>query len=100
MDVISQLLPVAAIFGLMYFLMIRPQLQEKAAHDRLLQGLVRDDRVVTAGGLHGRVVEVAEQTLTLEIAKGAVVTVDKGSVAYKLGDSTNQAGAGGAAANG
>ena len=92
MDALTQLVPFLGMFLVMYFLLIRPQLQERQSHEKLVQGLVKDDAVVTAGGVHGRVVEVTEQTIKLEIAKNVTITVDKGSVAFKLpsGSSTGQ----------
>jgi preprotein translocase subunit YajC len=84
MDGLSGLLPMAAMFGVMYFLILRPQQKEADDHTKMIAGLVRDDRVVTAGGLHGTVVSVAEATVVVSLARGVEVTIEKGSIARKL----------------
>jgi preprotein translocase subunit YajC len=65
---IGFLLPMGAIFLVFYFLMIRPQTKRQKEHDEMLKALERGDRVVTAGGVHGTVVGLAEDVVTLEIA--------------------------------
>ena len=80
------LLPILLIFGVMYFLLVRPQIQEKKEHDKLLQSLARDDRVVTSSGIHGKVVSVDEDLVVLEIGERTKVTFDKSSVARREGE--------------
>ena len=60
-----------------YFLMIRPQKQRQKQHDKMLKAIEKGDQVVTSGGLHGKVVGVTDDTLTLEVAalKGERVRV-------------------------
>jgi preprotein translocase subunit YajC len=62
------LLPMGAIFLVFYFLMIRPQTKRQRDHDDMVKALDRGDRVVTAGGVHGVVVGLADDVVTLEIA--------------------------------
>jgi preprotein translocase subunit YajC len=80
-------IPILLIGAIMYFLLIRPQMQEKAEHDKLLESLARDDRVVMGNGIHGKVVSVADDTVVLEISEKARVTVDKRSVARRATES-------------
>lgn len=84
------LLPILGIFAVMYFLIIRPQMREKADHDKLVQSLTRGDRVVTASGVHGVVANVAEDTVLLEIAEKTKITIDKSTVARRLGEPQKQ----------
>ena len=79
-------LPIILIFGVMYFLIIRPQIQERQAHEKLLEALQRDDQVVTASGIHGKVVTVNDGTVVLEIADKTRITIDKKSVARRQGE--------------
>jgi preprotein translocase subunit YajC len=62
---------------LIWMLIIRPQQRKQKDHDKMLKSIEKGDQVVTAGGLHGKVVGTAEDTLTLEIAalKGERVRV-------------------------
>ena len=75
----SFFLMMGAIFLIFYFLVIRPQQRQQKDREELIRSLVRGDRVVTAGGLHGVVTEVADESVTLEIARvkgGARVEVE------------------------
>ena len=73
----GMLLPMGAIFLIFYFLLIRPQQKRQREHDTMLKALEKGDSVVTAGGIHGTVVGVTDDTLTVEIAalKGERVRV-------------------------
>ncbi len=66
----GMLVPMAAIFLIFYFLLIRPQQKRQKGHDAMLGASEKGDAVITSGGLHGKVVGTTEDTLTLEI--GAV----------------------------
>ncbi len=78
------LFPIVAIVAVMYFLLWRPQQQERQALDAMLRSLQKDDRIVTIGGLHATIAEVGAETLVLELARGQLVTVDKSAVARKI----------------
>jgi preprotein translocase subunit YajC len=67
----------AAIF---YFLLIRPQMKQVKDHRKLVESLAKGDEVATNGGLLGRINEVGENFLVLEIAKDIEVKVQKQSV--------------------
>jgi preprotein translocase subunit YajC len=73
----GMLVPMAAIFLIFYFLLIRPQQKRQREQEEMLKAIDKGDQVVTAGGLHGKVVGVTDDTLTLEIAalKGERVRV-------------------------
>jgi preprotein translocase subunit YajC len=72
-----QFLPLALVFVVFYFLLIRPQQQKAKAHREMINNLKRNDEVVTAGGLYGRVVELTEKVVTLEISQNVRVRVDR-----------------------
>ena len=75
------LLPVARIFGVFYFLRIRPQQRKMKAHRTLVGGLRRGDRVVTAGGMIGTVSKVVSDTeLQIEVADGVRVRVVRSTI--------------------
>lgn len=60
-----------------YFFMIRPQ-SKKAKEERIFRdGLQKGDKVVTAGGIHGKVAEVKESTIVIEVSNGVNITVEK-----------------------
>ena len=68
------------MIGIFYFILIRPQQKEQKRHQSLLDGLHKGQNVVTGSGLHGRVEEVAEAAVVLQVASGVNLTVDKVSV--------------------
>jgi preprotein translocase subunit YajC len=82
------LVPMGAIFLIIYFLLIRPQSKRQKDHEKMLAALGKGDRVVTAGGIHGVVAGAEKDVLTLEIAtlKGERVRVklDRARVERRL----------------
>src|SRR5687767_8628853 len=78
----SMLIPMIAIFAIMYFLIIRPQNKRQKELAARVSGLKTGDRVVTAGGIHGIVSNVREgATLSLKIADNVKIEVDKSAIA-------------------
>jgi preprotein translocase subunit YajC len=81
----TDLLFMGLLFAVAYFLILRPQSQERAAHEELLNKLAKDDHVVTSSGMHGKVVEVSDDLVVLEAGK-ARITFDKQAVARRQGE--------------
>ena len=73
----SMLVPMLAIFLIFWLLLIRPQQRKQREQEQMLKSIEKGDDVVTTGGLHGKVVGLTDDTLTLEIAavKGEKVRV-------------------------
>lgn len=80
----SMIIMMVVLFGLMYFMMIRPQMKRQKEHRALIAGLAKGDEVVTNGGIAGRVDEVGETFITVEIAPNVKVKVQKGAVQQVL----------------
>lgn len=80
----SMIIMMVVLFGLMYFMMIRPQMKRQKEHRALIAGLAKGDEVVTNGGIAGRVDEVGETFITVEIAVNVKVKVQKGAVQQVL----------------
>jgi preprotein translocase subunit YajC len=74
---------IALLVAIMYFVMIRPQQKQMKSHRELIAGLKKGDEVVTQGGLLGKIHQVSEQTVTLEVANGVRIRVLKRSVYAK-----------------
>lgn len=79
---ILQLLPLALIFIVFYFLLIRPQKQKEKQHQKMLEALNKNDEVVTSGGIHGTIVGVKDKTVTLRIDENVKMEIEKNSIAY------------------
>ena len=68
------------LFGLFYFLMIRPQQRRMKQHQEMLGGLKRGDNVVLSSGVYGKIVRVEDATVGVEIATGVTVKVRKAMI--------------------
>jgi preprotein translocase subunit YajC len=79
MDLFS-LLPLILMFVLLYFLLLRPQMKRAKDHRQMLSGLQKGDEVVTAGGTLGRITNVGESYVKMEVAPDVEITVQKPSV--------------------
>jgi preprotein translocase subunit YajC len=77
-------MPLILMFVIFYFLLIRPQQKKQKEHKQMLENLTRGDRVVTAGGLHGRVVEAKEDILTVDLGNDMHVQVGRGFISAVL----------------
>ena len=79
-DAIMQVLPLALILAVFYFLLIRPQQQKAKEHENFVKGLKRGELVVTSSGLFGRIVELRDQDVTLEIAPNVRVRYERSKI--------------------
>jgi len=71
------------LFGLFYFILIRPQRKRQKEHQELVQELKRGDNVITAGGIYGVIESVSEDSIVVKVESGATIRVAKNSVALK-----------------
>jgi preprotein translocase subunit YajC len=74
-------LPLIVIFAVFYFLLIRPQMKRSKEHRQLVAGLSKGDEVVTNGGLLGRITDVTESFVTVELADNVQVKIQRQAVA-------------------
>lgn len=78
---LMQIVPLVAVFAIMYFLLIRPQQQRVKEHRKMVDAVRRGDTVVTAGGIVGKVAKVRDDgELMVEIAESIQVRVLKGTL--------------------
>lgn len=78
---ITSLIPLVIMFGIFYFLLIRPQQKKAKEHKALLESLKKGDQVITAGGMHGKVSAVEDTVVTIEVANGVNIKFNKAHVA-------------------
>ena len=81
-------LPIILMFGLLYFLMIRPQMKRAKEQKAMVEALQKGDEVIAAGGLIGRITKLSEQYVTLEIAPNTEIVVQRGTVQIVLPNGT------------
>ncbi len=78
------MLPLVLIFAVFYFLLIRPQQRKAREHRNMLAQLKRNDEVMTTGGVFGKVLNLTETELTLEVAPNVRIRVSRSHVAQLL----------------
>jgi preprotein translocase subunit YajC len=83
-------LPLLLIIVVFYFFMIRPQMKRQKEVRKFRESLAKNDKVVTTGGIYGRIVEVKETTIILEIAKDVQIKVDKNGIVKDMSDAQPQ----------
>lgn len=76
----TSLIMIVLIFVVMYFFMIRPNVKKQKEIKKFQDSLKNGDKVVTAGGIYGKVKDVKETEVLLEVSQGVCITVDKNSV--------------------
>ncbi|HEV8501978.1 MAG TPA: preprotein translocase subunit YajC [Casimicrobiaceae bacterium] len=81
---LTSFLPMIAIFVVFYFLLIRPQQKRSKEQRELLSALEKGNEVITAGGMVGRIARINDQYVTLEVASGVEITVQRSSVSQLL----------------
>jgi preprotein translocase subunit YajC len=74
------------MFAVMYFFMIRPQNKKQKEINNFRKSLQVNQKVVTAGGIHGIIKEINDDHVVLEIAQGVKIKIDKGSIFAGAGD--------------
>ena len=77
----SGILLLVAIFGIMYFLLIRPQQKRQKDVKQMQSNLKVGDRVTTTGGIHGRIAAVSDTTVSLKVAEKLTIEVDRNAIA-------------------
>ena len=80
------LLMLLAMFLIFYFFMIRPQKNRQKKIEEARNSLQRGDKVVTIGGIHGKIVDIKDSTFTIEIAHDVRIDVDKAAISFNEAD--------------
>lgn len=80
LGVLSGFLPMIVIFAIFYLLLIRPQQKQQKLHKKMVSETKRGDEIITASGLYGKVTDVKDTFVMLEIAKGVEVKLDKSHI--------------------
>lgn len=78
------MLPLVLMFVVLYFVMIRPQMKRQKEHKAMVDALQKGDEVVTAGGVVGKITKVADSYVSVEIATGTEIIVQRAAVQLPL----------------
>ena len=77
---LSGMIMIIAMIAIFYFFMIRPQSKKQKEIKKARESMQKGDKVVTAGGIHGKINEISDSTVIIEVSPGVSLKVDKGSV--------------------
>ena len=83
-------LPLFLIILVFYFLMIRPQIKRAKEIRQFREGLAKGDKVVTTGGIYGKIIEIKDTTVILEVAPNVHLKVDKNGIIKDMSDVPQQ----------
>ncbi|MCK4921529.1 MAG: preprotein translocase subunit YajC [Bacteroidales bacterium] len=79
-NALTSLLPLLLIIVVFYFFMIRPQVKKQKELKTYRSGIQKGDKIVTTGGIYGKVTDIKDQTITVEIAENIRIKIDKNAV--------------------
>ncbi len=81
---LGSMLPLVLMFVVLYFVMIRPQMKRQKEAKAMIDALAKGDEVVTTGGMIGKITKIGESFLSVEIATGVEIQVQRGAVVQVL----------------
>jgi preprotein translocase subunit YajC len=81
---IESLVLIVLMFGVLYFLMIRPQMKRAKEHKTLIEGLQKGDEVITSGGMIGRISRISDNYVALEVSNGVEIQVQRPAIQLVL----------------
>ena len=81
---IESMLLIVVMFGVLYFLMIRPQMKRAKEHKALIEALAKGDEIITAGGILGKVSKLNENYVSVEVSQGVEVQMQRSAVQVVL----------------
>jgi preprotein translocase subunit YajC len=79
-SMVSTVVMFAAIIAIFYFMIIRPQGRRQKERQKMLEAMKKGDKVITSGGIHGKIVAMEDKTVLLEISDNVKVKVEKSAV--------------------
>jgi preprotein translocase subunit YajC len=83
---LTSLLPLILIIVVFYFFMIRPQVRRQKELKNYRSALQKGDKIITTGGIYGKITDIKEQTVTVEIADNIRIRVDKNAILKDTSD--------------
>ena len=81
---LGTMLPLVLMFVVLYFVMIRPQMKRQKEHKTMIEALAKSDEVVTSGGLLGKITKIGESFISIEIANGVEIQVQRSAIVQVL----------------
>jgi len=86
----SGIIMIVGLIAVFYFLMIRPQQKKQKEIRKFREGLKKGDNIITAGGIHGKIKEIKDDSFLVSVSDNCVIRIDKGSVYPSAADAQQQ----------
>ncbi len=83
---VQQIVLIVVILVIFYFFMIRPQMKRSKEQKKFRESLQKGQKVVTIGGIHGKIAEIQESTVTIEVEGGGRLRMEKTAIASSISD--------------
>ncbi len=87
---ITSFLPIIAMVAIFYFFFIRPQQRKQKETKKYLEEIKKSDMVVTVGGIHGKVMEISDTTVLIDVDRGTKLLVEKSSISLEASKRLNE----------
>ena len=87
---ITSFLPIIAMVAIFYFFFIRPQQRKQKETKKYLGEIKKNDMVVTVGGIHGKIMEVSDTTVLIDVDRGTKLLVEKSSISLEASKKLNE----------
>ncbi len=87
---ITSFLPIIAMVAIFYFFFIRPQQRKQKETKKYLGEIKKNDMVVTVGGIHGKIMEVSDTTVLIDVDRGTKLLVEKSSISLEASKRLNE----------
>ena len=86
----TSFLPIIGMIAIFYFFFIRPQQKKQKDTKKYLQEIKKGDQVVTVGGIHGKITELSDTTVLIDVDKGTKLLVEKASISLEASKRLNE----------
>lgn len=86
---LTDMMPIIGMIAIFYFFFIRPQQRKQKETKKYLQEIKKGEMIVTVGGIHGKIVEVSDTTVLVDVDRGTKLLVEKSSVSLEASKRLN-----------
>ena len=90
LGLLMSLAPLILIFVVFYFLLIMPQQKKAKSHKQMLESIVKGDEIITSGGIHGKVVGITDQVITVDVGEKIKIRISREFIAHKKSGEATQ----------
>ncbi|MFJ1378146.1 preprotein translocase subunit YajC [Capnocytophaga canimorsus] len=88
MEVLNQFAPLILMFAVVYFLMIRPQMKRQRQEKNFMNEMKKGDKIITKGGIHGKIVELTDNTCVIETLAGKI-KIERSAISMEMSRKLN-----------